>query len=460
MVRGFPVLIAATPRAGRFNHLNLLPPGPLPDGFKPADYLGAAGSTPVGPDYLAAVQIVAQVGTSREGREVLALVGVRVSDETERTRILEWLREKLLSLGREITGVDWAAHDGSDYRLTTLELWEGEVRKTFSLEDFSSRGTTSSPLARGWLKWVMAATLLSAVGFTLCLLLFGAKGANHSPPSTKAGTGLPKSSGPNEPAAKAIPWDAFVDDTLRGITPGNRDAEVEKLVGELGATLDRLEGHELPRFAKKTQAERIEALQRHPLFSAWLKDNYGPDQKKPFRAWIPATAENTKTVRTLTRIGGDLTSVWGVYQTTMRVEKYRKFLDKVRSLKIEKMDSKTRSDQPLLGWMEQVGESKAIEHRIPELPFLTAATEGRCLEVVESLDRLVVALDAQFKTQHEDKPVQKVWSIDSGNWARNVCMSQIKEWNPKEWASRDKEARQLVEWLEKVIDETTPNDSK
>jgi hypothetical protein len=131
----FPLLIAQTPRAGRWNHVNLLPGGVcLPADFAPADFLGAASASPVGGNYLAATRVVRQAaGATKEGREVLALVGLRVPDGLARNSLLAWLDARLSQLGEMVTGTDWSAHDGSDYPLAELDDWVREAAAAFGL---------------------------------------------------------------------------------------------------------------------------------------------------------------------------------------------------------------------------------------------------------------------------------------------------------------------------------------
>jgi len=120
---GYPLLIARTPRAGRFNHVNL-PPPELPLSSRPADYLGAAVGQPVGENYIAATRTVRQVESAREGREVLVLAGVRIpADPTVRAELTKWLDATLEAVGQFVTERDWSTHDGANLSLRELGEW-------------------------------------------------------------------------------------------------------------------------------------------------------------------------------------------------------------------------------------------------------------------------------------------------------------------------------------------------
>ena len=64
---------------------------------------------------------------------MLVLVGIEPPAEPQRELLLRWLDERLAELGESVTAVDWATHDGSDYRLAILDQWAEEARTHFGL---------------------------------------------------------------------------------------------------------------------------------------------------------------------------------------------------------------------------------------------------------------------------------------------------------------------------------------
>ena len=106
-----PCLIAATPRAGRWNHRFLVPPQTSFSEAEVAHWADEARRSDVGPDYLAAVrQGVVQQASGRSGIELLILVALPIErlSESDRSRIQENLTRRLDELERLVLdGIDW-----------------------------------------------------------------------------------------------------------------------------------------------------------------------------------------------------------------------------------------------------------------------------------------------------------------------------------------------------------------
>jgi hypothetical protein len=103
-------LIAQTPRAGEKNHC-LVIPCDLPISEREVfQRINAAIEQAEGKDYIAVSQVVEQTATTRQGREMLVLVGLNVSQLTpkQRHKILLQLKYYLAQFERLVTQqIDW-----------------------------------------------------------------------------------------------------------------------------------------------------------------------------------------------------------------------------------------------------------------------------------------------------------------------------------------------------------------
>lgn len=165
---GFPLLIAHTPRAGRWNHVALAPPGGLPAGTDAAAYLSVPPGS--GANYVAASSDVEQPTTGRTGREVLVLIGVTVPEGERRDALEAWLRLRLGDLGTAVASFDWEAHAGGSAYLPELAVWRDRVVAEFGLV---THPTTETPLTgtelRGASRRSVFLTVALAVAGTLLL---------------------------------------------------------------------------------------------------------------------------------------------------------------------------------------------------------------------------------------------------------------------------------------------------
>jgi hypothetical protein len=161
-----PIVLAQTPRAGRFNHLNLVPARvSLPARLRPNDVLGAAQTRPIGRDYIAAVREVRQGETARYGKEVLVLTGIRPPiDINLRTAVIQWLEGKLDELDVALGDMDWDNHHGGDRPCELLTLWGDEAARMFRL------GSPPHSSRWNWLAPVIAGLVL-LIGTYLYLLI-------------------------------------------------------------------------------------------------------------------------------------------------------------------------------------------------------------------------------------------------------------------------------------------------
>lgn len=163
----FPLLIAQTPRAGRWNHVPLVPPGgPV---AVAAAYLGAEADGRSGDNFVAAAAEVTQPTTGRSGREVLMLVGLAVPAGVEREALRAWLLARLPALGAAVAAFDWDGHSGGAAELPELAHWRDEAVAAFGLGPHPTHTAGppepgGAPLARVAAGPVLA---LAFVGFLL-----------------------------------------------------------------------------------------------------------------------------------------------------------------------------------------------------------------------------------------------------------------------------------------------------
>ncbi len=119
-------LIAQTPRAGLRNHCFVVPEHflELTSRREVGERLSAAISQPEGDDYIAVSQTVEQIGSSRQGHEILVLVGLDVKQlsENARNNVRSKLKDYLSQFEILVTQtIDWEK-SGSDLFVQRREL--------------------------------------------------------------------------------------------------------------------------------------------------------------------------------------------------------------------------------------------------------------------------------------------------------------------------------------------------
>jgi len=122
-------LIAQTPRAGLRNHCFVVPEHfiELTSRREVGERLSAAISQPEGDDYIAVSQTVEQIGSGRQGHEILILVGLDIKQlsESERKKLRSKLKDYLSQFEILVTQtIDWEK-SGSDLfvQRSELEKW-------------------------------------------------------------------------------------------------------------------------------------------------------------------------------------------------------------------------------------------------------------------------------------------------------------------------------------------------
>lgn len=296
MAASHPILVAATPRAGRHKHVNLVPSA-LPPGFEPSDMLGAAAFVARGIDYLAAVRSIAQPGSERTGREVLVLtlVGLRVQDEVEEKRVLDWLERKLEKLSNELDRIDWDHHDGGAYPLAALDEWNQELGE-FRLD--RRRPPTAGSLRKRMLR--LLGVLIVAIGILGVGILTGGLSLGETRP--KGGI---KSKGGEDRVSQESEnqWNRFMNDVGIANDPGKSDEMIKRIEASLG----------VPHAGRQ-------ALQEHPRFKNWLDKNY-PNSRAadfPFEPFLNAdpSEEDTRLVGEIESLTGTLDSGKKIVEAT------------------------------------------------------------------------------------------------------------------------------------------------
>ncbi|KHD06022.1 hypothetical protein PN36_09600 [Candidatus Thiomargarita nelsonii] len=121
-------LIAQTPRAGLRNHCFVVPESflELTSRREVGERLSAAISQPQGDDYIAVSQTVEQIGSSRQGHEILVLVGLDVKQLSENAhkKVHSKLKDYLSQFEILVTQtIDWEK-SGSDLFVQRRELEE------------------------------------------------------------------------------------------------------------------------------------------------------------------------------------------------------------------------------------------------------------------------------------------------------------------------------------------------
>jgi len=121
-------LIAQTPRAGLRNHCFVVPEhfSELISRREVGERISAAINQPEGDDYIAVSKAVEQMGSSRQGYEILLLVGVDVKQLSEsarnkvRSKLVDYLPQFEILVTQTI---DWEK-SGSDLFVQRRELQE------------------------------------------------------------------------------------------------------------------------------------------------------------------------------------------------------------------------------------------------------------------------------------------------------------------------------------------------
>ncbi|MEN8215828.1 MAG: hypothetical protein ABFS56_05530 [Pseudomonadota bacterium] len=122
-------LIAQTPRAGLRNHCFVVPDNflQLTSRREVRELLSTALSQAEGNDYIAVSKTVEQVASSRQGREMLVLVGIDVQQlsESDRKKVRTKLEDYLSQLEILVTEtIDWEKSDGDFFVLRSeLDKW-------------------------------------------------------------------------------------------------------------------------------------------------------------------------------------------------------------------------------------------------------------------------------------------------------------------------------------------------
>jgi hypothetical protein len=156
-----PIFIARTPRAGRWNHCYLAPPGANLTTEEMAAFVDAVSNANVvgtvfGGNYVGLRRTQVQDGTMRESSEILILIGVAVdrlsSEEKEYlTRVLEY---RLGDLGRLVEKIEWQSYPQRPSPAThgDLAVW---VKEDFpnglpgaSTNRFSGNANSIAPRSR------------------------------------------------------------------------------------------------------------------------------------------------------------------------------------------------------------------------------------------------------------------------------------------------------------------------
>jgi len=358
---GYPLLIARTPRAGRFNHVNLLPPE-LPRNFRPADYLGAAVGQPVGENYIAATRTVRQVESAREGREVLVLAGVRIpADPTVRAELTKWLDATLEAVGQFVTERDWSTHDGANLGLRELGDWRNDCVGRFGLASYPrdcSRPLTRRP-RRVDRAWVAGSAAFVVVG--LAVGYFAVEASTARPIET---AGRPQASASS---AEERAWESF----LRSLeTPLGGDRLLR-----MARSLHGLEGFDTPsNFAALTETEQKRWLLRCPPFRDWLVRCYGERDVGPPPGFTPYLGpQDPAAILAIERVTGPMESASAVVVGRKRIRALHRLLSRIREIDTVDLKQVASPERfPLFTW---VAESHAAAPLPPEptadIPFLS-----------------------------------------------------------------------------------------
>lgn len=382
----YPVLLARTPRAGRFNHVNLLPPGDLPAGFNPADFLGAAARQPVGENYLAACKIVPQVDSAREGREILVLAGVGLpADPRVRTELSAWLGMMLETVGQLVTTTDWEKHDGSSLSLRELAAWQQECVSRFGLAKYPgecSRPLTRRPKKARW-AWVAGTIVLALAGLAVGYVV---RSGGPTPGPSDKGNNTDKVTRGDEARA----WENL-GRGLGGSLGGDRAVRV-------AVSLGGLDGFEPPsNFAALTESQQRDWLLRCKPFRDWLVLQFGEQgagtEPRDFTPYIGK--HDPATVAALEQVTGPLNSLPAVLAGRKRMLALRDLvtdLGKIETVGLDRVQSPERFH--LFYW---VAESRRADRPpppavAPDVPFLTPRETrawGELLLHVESLDQAI-----------------------------------------------------------------------
>lgn len=423
---GYPVLIAMTPRAGRWNHVTLLPPGGLPADLRPADWLGATAGAARRDGYLSVSRVVAQAGSTREGREVLALVSGDVAHGRDVEGLRGWLGQKLIDLGREVEAVDWDAHDGGDFRLSALAAWQVEAVERFGLRPRGPRRTWSRGRKRiaGLAGVIMAAVVLVAI-----FRPGGPAWGGDGPPGPKKVP--PANTGGTPDQAKATreglrgQFDKLAKDVLDDkATPEERD----KLLTDFGKALEGVpgpDGHSWPlpgNYNALSVDEKLTALEGSSRFRAWLKQpaniSYGVDE---------ALLGKAKEV-------GPLGSPGEVYQTLLRAERLRIAL--VAYLKMGEClhdpDDDQRDVAPLWEWLREYqpragSDLDRLRRSIPAVPLLTSQSAGQLDTVARCVKKLSDAVKIELPRPLDTAEDVNLTSGHVPRWFRDEC-KQVADW--------------------------------
>ncbi|MGQ9770944.1 MAG: hypothetical protein ACUVQG_10335 [Thermogutta sp.] len=129
-------LFAMTPRAGRWNHRYLVPPGTVWTEKELAEQVSEADARPMGRDYVAIVRTATQTSTGRRASEMLILTDPRLAQLSpkDRDEVAKKLREYSDRLEDLITRqIDWEKA-GSPLVVERPELgiWQRELESTLS----------------------------------------------------------------------------------------------------------------------------------------------------------------------------------------------------------------------------------------------------------------------------------------------------------------------------------------
>jgi len=158
------ILFGLTPRAGRRNHVYL-----VPDDSKAArrkieglalrvskaveDLLDSPG---IGQDFIVAWQEVTQTTTGRRGREWICLAGIDISklSDHNRKKCADWLKSRLEGLDEIVASRDWNRSDDLFEVLKEMRAWQKEVGSAWQKYSVIEPNR-SGPPRRGWLLAVL-----------------------------------------------------------------------------------------------------------------------------------------------------------------------------------------------------------------------------------------------------------------------------------------------------------------
>lgn|GEM_PF-6771492 len=411
---GYPILIAQTPRAGRFNHINLLPSIDVPFGFSSGDYLGAAAGRAVGENYLAVSKTVNQVDSVREGQEILVLAGVRLpADEQFRSELLKWLVDTLDAVGHLVVTRDWTNHDGGSLCLEELAEYQKECVARFRLTAY--RGECSRPLTRRPRKerrgWLVSTAILVMVGLWAgyYMALRQTPSDPHDPMRVEPGIAL---ADPEQQAVKHA-WEHY--DRL--VTPSGGDQRVRMLVA-----LDGLDDFSKPsNFAAMTEADQKEWLTRCRPFRSWLVHEFGPaghgSGQTTFSPYLGKL--DPEAVATIERVTGSLRSPEEMFRGRTRMRALHRLLVRLREIEVKS----TIEDPERFHLFYWTSEFRRNEQPLPaepatDLPFLTPREARMWMELlrhVESLDAAIRRVDSHF-----DRDKASLFALTSSKRLRDI----------------------------------------